>query len=289
MKLVIYGNIGFDDIVSIGEKKTVNGGAAYYCAAGAVQFSDSVGVVGVVGNDYDFKAVTRFGLSTEGIHKVEDIKSSHFSIKYGSNLRDRNIIVDIGAGGLLSPNAIPNDYMNDTKYFHITSIEPSKQMETIEFIRHHYPEVRISIDLIQDYIKEEIKTIKEIISNVDLVFLDVEEAKILNDNHIIIQKDFVLKKGHLGAEYVFFESGKRIYSPAPLITDMVDKTGSGDILAGALLSQLCFGTSSLSSAMANSVKCASEKVRHWGVNYVKKYNETTAGKMGTKNKSFGVL
>lgn len=272
MKLVIYGNLGFDKISSINGQAEVNGGAAYYCAAGASKFFGSIGVVGAVGEDYNFDALTKFGIPTDGIRVVKGKKSSVFDVKYEKDARTRTIGVELGAGESLWPALIPRSYMNDAMYFHITPLKPEKQMEAIKFVRLNYPSVKVSVDFIKDCIIEDAQAINEIANSSDIVFFDKEEAQALTAAGIEIKTDSVIKMGSSGAKYTINKTGEVIYAPAPHIPDVIDKSGAGDILEGALLAQFCMGVSDLHFALDNAVKCASEKVKHYGVDYIRSKN-----------------
>ena len=220
MKLVIYGNLGFDKISSINGQVEVNGGAAYYCASGASEFFGSIGVVGAVGEDYNFDALTKFGIPTDGIRVAKGKKSSVFDVKYEQDARTRTICVELGAGELLEPAIIPRSYMNDAMYFHITPIKPEKQIEAIKFVRNNYPSVKVSVDFIKDYITEDPQAIKEIANSSDIVFFDKDEAQALAAAGIEIKTDSVIKMGSSGAKYMLNKTGEVIYSPAPHIQDV---------------------------------------------------------------------
>lgn len=271
MKLIVYGNIGFDEINSLGDKVVVNGGAAYYSATGASIFSSSVGIVGAVGGDYDLGAIRLIGLGTDGISVYGSMSSARFLIRYGKDMRERNIDVRLGASELLTPKLIPNDYFTDVRYVHITPINPEKQLELIDFIRREHPEVKISIDMIKEHINDNTNMVKEVLQNVDLAFLDKEEAAILHEHGIVPRSDAIIKHGAAGAEYINGSSGERLSVPAPRVDHVIDKTGAGDLLAGALLAQISSGTQELEKALMRAVEYASEKVKGYGVGHLIKH------------------
>jgi sugar/nucleoside kinase (ribokinase family) len=104
----------------------------------------------------------------------------------------------------------------------------------------------VACDTHQYWIKSKRPALKELLSKIDIFFINEEEAKKLSRQHSLLKaartlaswgpKIVVVKKGEHGAN--IYAGGDHHPIPAFPIEDVVDPTGAGDCFAGGFLGYL---------------------------------------------------
>ena len=262
--LVVYGDFTIDEIITSGKTRANNGGSGYYSAVGASLFSKNVGVVGVVGNDYDLDALERLGIDREGIRMAPANKTTRFICRYSENLRDREIIEKRDASALAAPQDMPDRYLDQAQYFHVATMPPHQQEEMIRRIRSRNADAIISVDTIDFFIKDKLAEVTRVLELADTVFLDEEEYALVAGK-FVPKGDLIIKCGPLGVRYTLGGISGSI--AAPRIAQVVDKTGAGEMLAGAFMAQVA-DKANPEIALKNAVRCASESITDYGVEHV---------------------
>lgn len=98
----------------------------------------------------------------------------------------------------------------------------------------------------------------------DLIFVDLNEYKRLPKD-VFQGKKVVLKKGKDGASYI--DGDTEINSPAIPVERIVDKTGSGDILAGTFLAGILTNCG-IEASLRHACRNASESIKSFGVEHL---------------------
>lgn len=262
--LVVYGDFTIDEIITQGRTRANRGGSGYYSAVGASLFSKNVGVVGVVGYDYDIDALTRLGIDHEGIRMAPANKTTKFICRYSENMRDREIIEERDASALAIPRDMPERYLNQAQHFHVATMPPHQQEEMIKYIRSKRTDAKISVDTINFFITERLKEVIRVLELADTVFLDQEEYALVAGK-FEPKGNLIIKCGARGVRYTLDNTSGKI--AAPRIAHVVDKTGAGDMLAGAFMAQVA-NKIDAKTALRNAVRCASESITNYGVEHV---------------------
>ncbi len=259
--LIVVGHVAYDENRTRHGTRTVAGGAAYFTALPASIYSRKIGLVARIGEDFDMGILKRPGIDLSGVHLVQGGKSSRFYNNYlteDGSLREWQGELNVGAD--LVPEDMPNAYL-DSKYVHVATMPPQQQKRFIEFLRQQ-SSARISIDTLEEYLEQWNDEVLEVFSMVDLVFVDSRE-------HLLIEKlrgkDKVIKKGARGADYV--HEGETLHVDAPNVS-VVDKTGAGDVLAGAFLALRANGYN-IQYALQEAVNLASESVTGFGIDFLR--------------------
>lgn len=259
--LVVVGHISFDENIIRDRKHIINSGAAYLTSLPAALFSKKIGIVSRVGEDYPLNNLEKLGIDLTGVRVVPSGKTTRFYHKYLSeDGQERSFRAEMNVGGEIIAGDIPLQYLK-SKYIHVATNLPSKQIEFIKYIREKHSKAIITIDTIEQYIDQFRDEVLKAFQMVDLVFIDKKEKSFIRD---LEGKDMVIKKGGQGADYV--HSGQIISSLAPKAR-VVDKTGAGDVLAGVFLTLMARGNNPQYS-LDCAVKIASKSITKHGIDFL---------------------
>lgn len=260
--LIIIGHLAFEKIKTPLGQKTVLGGAGHYGIIPASLFSEKVGLVSRVGGDYDLGFLKKLKVDFSGVKKLPNQRTAKFSLDYENenDLSMRQVGLKFNACTLLSPKDIPSSYLK-SKFIHIATNTPQNQLEFIKFLRGK-TKAKLSIDTIEDFIKQWPDLVYKAFSGVDIIFINQREKDLLTKLTELKNKIIVLKKGPEGAEYV--HGLQKISVKAPKINKVIDTTGSGDVLASVFLISLAKGKS-IKEALRVAVNTASESIKYFGV------------------------
>jgi sugar/nucleoside kinase (ribokinase family) len=271
-QLIIFGHVGYDVIYLDGVEKSRHvAGAAYYSAIGASRFTKNIGVVTRVNQDDKLliEKMRDLDILVDGV-KLDASPSPEFKLYYQSqskiNERDifRKVKMSFGCGKDIKFSDMPISFFLP-KYIYLSTAPPRQQLEWIREIRDKFGKTcQIAVDSVERFIEEDSLTLFEVIKLADIMFTNRREYHLLN---AISQLKvlLVIKKGADGAEIRLGDEIKAT-CPAPNV-DFVDSTGSGDVLAGALLALLSSGNN-YSYSLQASVKLASMSVTQYGVEHL---------------------
>lgn len=255
--LVVVGHISYDENRTKHGTKVVPSGTAYLATLPASLYSKKIGLVTRIGEDYDIGLLERLDINLSGVHMIKGGKTSRFFNNYlNEECSIKEFKAEFNVGADLVPEDVPGYYLN-SKYIHIATMPPQQQRRFIKYFRSK-SQAKISVDTLVQYIEEWEKEVADVLSMADIVFLDRKEYDLIGN---LEGKDMVIKKGAEGAEYRY--GGKIIKTPAPKV-EVVDKTGSGDVLAGVFLVLLAIGKSA-EHALKEAVDVASKSITEFGV------------------------
>lgn len=218
------------------------GGSAGYAAVGASFFTD-VSMISNVGGDYPAEFLANLGkrgIDTSGIRKLDEEKSTRFSITYDEELTEvEGTTIEMNA--LSFGIRLPDD-ISDSRFIYIAGNDPDMQLELLGKIGKG-PTIAVSTHM--HWIRESPELVNEVIGKSDMVFINSKEIcaltgkkQLRNAGMSLIDHGVslvVVKKGEHGA--VLFRKD-RIY---PVISydgfdmEYADPTGCGGVLAGAFL------------------------------------------------------
>jgi sugar/nucleoside kinase (ribokinase family) len=253
LSLLIVGSIAFDDLdMPSGAHRDVLGGAATYSSlAAALLAPNSVRVVGIVGEDfpeYHLAELAARGVDTRGVERASG-RTFRWHGRYSEDLASRTTIdTQLNVFAEFSPK-IPAAYETSALVL-LGNIHPKLQVGVLEQTRRP---TLVAADTMNFWIEREPSALAEMLSRIDLLIINDEEARQLSGIHNLVRaatdirkrgpKRLVIKRGEFGA--LLFDDAGTFFVPAYPLEDVLDPTGAGDSFAGGLLGYLaCRGDAS---------------------------------------------
>ena len=245
LDLVVVGSVGIDDIETPKEKRTglLGGSASFACAAAS--FFSRPGMVGIVGTDFPpehRRTWENLKIDLAGL-QVATGKTFYWSGVYENNMDNRRTLVtDLNVFEHFKPE-LPESYRAVPNLF-LGNIHPSLQLHVLSQVRK--PRF-VMVDTMDLWINIARHELVEVISKVDMLTLNESEAKLLTDEHHLLDaaehlvsmgpRYVLIKKGANGSILVERKGGVFIL-PAYPTRDVQDPTGAGDMFAGAFMGYL---------------------------------------------------
>lgn len=242
--LTVFGTIALDTTrTPFRTQVNVLGGAATFASLSS-SFFTRTSIVGVIGSDFpaDYKKILDNRLDTRGIIKNNNGRCFHYDSSFNYDLSYRttnktelNVIADFRP-------TVPPEYTN-TDYLYLANNDPTQNMKILEYFSN--PKLTIC-DTIEYWILHKRSEVIKMMSRVDGVVINQEEARLLCDEYNLVKcakyimsfgPEFVaIKKGENGA--LFFFEDTIFPAPAYPLDVVVDPTGAGDSFAGGFIGYL---------------------------------------------------
>ena len=247
MSLLAVGTVAIDTIETPqGKVDRVVGGAATYIAWGASYFTKDIRIVSIIGEDFpenELELLKKRGVDTSGIHLVKGGKSFFWAGKYHQDLNTRDTLeTQLNVLGDFDP-VIPEEYKK-SKYLMLGNLTPSVQKAVLDQMKTR-PEI-IAMDTMNFWMDTAMDELKEVISRVDLLTINEEEARQLSGEHSLARaarailrmgpRYLIIKKGEHGA--LLFDNNNVFFAPALPLYEVFDPTGAGDTFAGGMMGYL---------------------------------------------------
>lgn len=248
MSLLIIGSVAFDAIETpFGETGKIVGGSASYISLASTLFHNKVGLVAVVGGDFDFEFLDRLkqrGVDTRGVQIKEDSKSFFWKGKYHLDMNSRDTLVtELNVLGDFDP-IIPEGW-DEPDYVMLGNLSPEVQIKTLNRLKKR-PKL-VVMDTMNFWMETAIYDLHKVLGMVDVLTINDEEARQLSGEislmkaakhiHAFGPKYVIIKKGEHGA-LLFGPEGQVYFCPALPLEDVFDPTGAGDTFAGGFLGYL---------------------------------------------------
>ena len=254
--VVIVGSMAFDDLAfprpvadpaEPGTERTsftdVVGGSATYAALATACFAPAR-VVAVVGDDFPEPTLDHMrgqGVDTTGVERVAG-KTFRWSGRYHDDMVGRDTLdTQLNVFADFRPR-LPATYAKSPLVL-LGNIHPELQLEVLDQVEG--PELVVA-DTMNFWITGEEKTLARVLSRIDLLIINDEEARLLSGIHNIARaakdilargpKRLVIKRGEYGSLY--FDDDGVFAAPALLLEEVIDPTGAGDSFAGGILGYL---------------------------------------------------
>jgi sugar/nucleoside kinase (ribokinase family) len=239
--VLIVGSVAFDDLeMPSGTFENVIGGAATYSSI-AASLLGPVRVVGVVGEDFPegmLADLEKRGVDTAGIERAKG-KSFRWRGRYSADLASRETLdTQLNVFADFRPK-IPAAF-KQTPVVLLGNIHPALQLEVLAQIDK--PRL-VVCDTMNFWITGEPKLLGDVLSKIDLLVINDEEARQLTGIHNLVKaaKDIlkrgpsklIVKRGEHGALY--FDKAGAFFAPAYPLEEVLDPTGAGDSFAGGLI------------------------------------------------------
>lgn len=263
-KVVIVGNIAFDVNTFLSrnngkEKIVVNrGGAGYYSLIPASLFTRT-GIVARVGIDFDLSTIRHSNIDLTGLKVIENTTTTKFHHTYlDDDGQIRTFKAEVCKETMITPEDFPEEYYG-AQYIHIATNFPFMQKRFLDMIRQKSSAI-ISIDTHEAYMEQESDYIKGIFDAVDLAFIDKEYEKLLDCKAPVK----IIKMGKKGCKYQYRDKSFTISAKE---SDVIDKTGVGDVVAGAFLAMIA-NNHSPKESLRTAVKLATKSISDYGVDFL---------------------
>ena len=244
MPTLVVGSVANDTIHNhLGSHTRILGGSATYASLAASQLA-SVRLVGIVGKDFPKKAVDMFrgrGIDTTGL-EVANGDTFHWEGRYSDDLTSRTTIqTDLNVFADFEPK-IPESF-RDSEFVMLGNIAPELQLHVLDQVRS--PRLVIA-DTMNLWIDTALGALKELLSRIDMLVINEEEARQLSGFHhplavaealrALGPETVIVKRGEYGA--LLFLDEDIFCAPAYPLKTVADPTGAGDSFAGGFLGYL---------------------------------------------------
>jgi sugar/nucleoside kinase (ribokinase family) len=245
VQLVTIGSVAFDTLTTPhGRRKKVIGGAATHASVAASYFAPSLGLVGVVGDDFPeaYKALLRRKqVDLAGLTSAKG-KTFHWTGRYDGDMAvAKTLSTELGVFATFDP-VVPMAWRK-APFLFLANIEPSIQERVLKQMTR--PRFTL-LDTMNLWISVRRKALLKTIGQVDAVVLNDLEIRQLTGEHALIKaaracmklgpKWVFLKRGEHGATLI--GKGEYFHLPAYPTDKVVDPTGAGDSFAGGLMGWL---------------------------------------------------
>lgn len=257
-KIIVIGTLAFDSIETPSLKSgIILGGAATYISFAISKISNNFGIVSVVGGDFPLEYLNRIkttGADISGVEIVKNKESFFWSGKYHNDINKRTTL-ETKLGVLENFNPIIPENFKDSNIVVLGNLHPSVQNKSIAQLtgKNQF----LILDTMNFWMDNNLEDLNEVISKVNLISINDEEAYLLAKEksldecaHVIFKKGpkyVIIKKGELGAD--LYSKDEKFSLPSFRI-EAVDPTGAGDSFAGGVATYL----SKTNSIDFNSIK-----------------------------------
>jgi sugar/nucleoside kinase (ribokinase family) len=244
MSLVVVGSVAYDGVETpYGKVERMLGGACTYIALSAGYFTD-VGIVAVVGEDFD--SADREFLASRNIDlsglETKPGKTFFWAGVYSDDMNERTTLrTDLNVFSDFDPR-LPAHYRS-RPYLLLGNIQPALQQS----VREQMTGLKMAAgDTMNYWIKDYRAELLATIRNWDCLLINDGEARMLaGDSNLrraasaildMGPSTLVIKRGEFGA--MLFRRDGMFTAPAYLLEQVFDPTGAGDCFAGGFIGYL---------------------------------------------------
>jgi sugar/nucleoside kinase (ribokinase family) len=247
MKLLSIGTVAFDALETpFGKRDKIVGGSCTYIALSASYFLKKSGIVSVVGDDFSKEMIDRLkqrNIDLEGLQIKEGEKTFFWSGKYHNDMNTRDTL-DTQLNVLENFDPVIPEAYQGAEYVMLGNLVPAIQNIVLDRLTTK-PKLTV-LDTMNLWMEVALDDLKEVISKIDLLTINDEEARLLSGEYSLRKaakkimtmgpKYLIIKKGEHGA--LLFGEDEIFYTPALPLEDVFDPTGAGDTFAGGFIGYL---------------------------------------------------
>lgn len=275
--LIITGTIAID-FIKTDKREMANmlGGAATYAAMAASKFCKPA-IISITGKDFPkehLELLNSHNIDTRGID-ITNGKTFSWSGSYEGDM-DEAITLDTQLNVLTEFNPRIPDYYKTANSILLGNLDPNLQIQVL----NENKGINLSAcDTMNFWIINSNEILKEVLSKVNIIFINEKEANMLTEEISLISTakkllDFgadyaVIKKGKHGSA-VFSKEGDIFIVPSYPLEEVIDPTGAGDSFAGAFMGYLStknnISFSDIKKALIYGTIVASHTISDFSVN-----------------------
>jgi sugar/nucleoside kinase (ribokinase family) len=247
MSLLVIGTVAFDAIETpFGKTDKIVGGAASYISLAASYYYPDIYLVSVIGDDFDqdfLKLLQSKGIDLSGLQVKKGEKSFFWKGKYHIDMNSRDTL-DTQLNVLSTFDPIVPEKAKNAEFVMLGNLMPSLQMKVLNQLSRR-PKL-IMMDTMNFWIQTALEDLKKVLSEVDILTINDEEARLLTNTHSLKKsakdilkmgpKILIIKKGEHGA--LLFHDNEVFFAPALPLEEVFDPTGAGDSFAGGMIGYL---------------------------------------------------
>ena len=246
-KLLVVGTMAYDSIETpYGKAEKVLGGAATYIGLAASNLEIDIGIVSVIGDDFnlgDIEILKKRKIDLTGVEKIKGGKTFFWHGKYLENFNKRDTI-ETKLNVL--ENFVPKVPIKwrAPKILLLGNLHPEVQLSALIQMSQK-PEL-IILDSMNFWIDNYREILDKVISKVDILCINDEEALELTKQKTLVSaadeiqkygpRYVIIKKGEHGA--MLFNNNNIFFSPAFPLKSIEDPTGAGDSFVGSFAGYL---------------------------------------------------
>jgi sugar/nucleoside kinase (ribokinase family) len=247
MSLLTVGSVAFDALETpFGKTDKIVGGAAMYITLSASYFTKKNNLVAVVGGDFPQETIEMLqghGVNTDGLEIVKEGKTFFWSGRYHNDMNTRDTL-DTQLNVFADFNPVIPEAYQDCQFLMLGNMIPALQSTVLERI-HNRPKF-VMLDTMNLWMNIAMDDLKAIISKVDCLTINDEEARLLSGDYSLRRaaktimamgpQTLIIKKGEHGA--LLFQRDEVFFCPALPLEEVFDPTGAGDTFAGGFIGYL---------------------------------------------------
>ncbi len=246
-KLLAVGTLAYDAIETPFDRteKTL-GGSVSYIALAASHFNVDIGIVSVIGGDFEEKHLELLrskNIDLSGVEKIQEGKTFFWSGRYHNDMNSRDTLVtELNTLADFDPK-VPENF-KDAEVLLLGNLHPSIQLSVLDQM-HKRPNVVI-LDTMNYWIEHTPDELELVLKRIDVLAINDEEARQLSGEYSLVKAAkkilekgpsyLIIKKGEHGA--LLFHQDQVFFAPALPLEDVYDPTGAGDTFAGGLAGYL---------------------------------------------------
>jgi len=258
-QILAVGSVAFDSITNpYGEVSRVVGGAATYFSLAASFFTD-VGIVAVVGDDFQESHMRLFDgrrIDLSGLKRVPG-ETFRWKGEYSADLNSRETIyTHLNVFEDFRP-VVPEVYRSSPFVF-LGNIHPSLQLEVLDQVKK--PDL-VAADTMNYWIEGNPKELRQVLKRVDILIINDEEARQLSGESNLVKAArgiknlgptiVIIKRGEYGALMAGREGFFAV--PGMPLEKVCDPTGAGDTFAGGFVGYLAGCEKTTDVVMAQAI------------------------------------
>jgi sugar/nucleoside kinase (ribokinase family) len=244
MSLVVVGSVAYDGVQTPhGRRERMLGGACTYVALAASYFTP-VGIVAVVGEDFDpadWKFLRERGIDLAGLERAPG-KTFFWSGVYSEDMNERTTLrTELNVFADFRPR-LPAPYRS-RPYLFLGNIQPELQRQ----VQAQMAAPRlVGGDTMNYWIENRREALLEALRGWSVLLVNDSEARLLSGERNLRRAAeairrlgpsvVVIKRGEHGA--LLFSDGGPFLAPAYLLEEVRDPTGAGDCFAGGFFGYL---------------------------------------------------
>ena len=268
-----------------GEADKILGGAATYIGLAASYLEINIGIVSVIGDDFnsgDLEILKKRKIDLTGVEKIKGGKTFFWHGKYDKNLNTRDTLeTKLNVLENFIPK-VPIEW-KVPKILLLGNLHPEVQLSALSQMSEK-PEL-IILDSMNFWIDNYRETLDKVINKVDILCVNDEEALELTKKKTLVNaadeiqkygpKYVIIKKGEHGA--MLFNKNNIFFSPAFPLKSLRDPTGAGDSFVGSFAGYLTktnnFSFEAMKSGLIYASSLASFSVEKFGTEGLQQLNK----------------